>query len=80
MNELRRAFTLPSAATCASVFYCGLGYSELWLDGRKVDDSRVLDPGWTQFYKRALYVSFDLTANLTQGEHVLGIRLGDGQH
>ena len=79
MNQMRRQFTLPAAAQRATVFYCGLGYSELYLDGNKVDPSRVLDPGWTQYYKRSLYVSFDLTQQLGQGDHVIGIRLGDGQ-
>jgi len=44
MNQLSRTFTLPSEATRATVFYSGVGYSELWLDGAKVDPSRVLDP------------------------------------
>ena len=78
MNQLRRAFTLPSDAVRATVFYSGVGYSELWLDGAKVDPSRVLDPGWTQYYRRCLYASFDLTPRLTAGEHALGVVLGDG--
>ena len=78
MNQLRRAFTLPADATRATVFYSGVGYSELWLDGAKVDPSRVLDPGWTNYYKRCLYVSFDLTAQLRKGDHAIGILLGDG--
>ena len=78
MNQLRRTFTLPSDAARATVFYSGVGYSELWLDGAKVDPSRVLDPGWTNYYKRCLYVSFDLTARLQKGDHAIGILLGDG--
>lgn len=78
MNALRRVFTLPSDARRATLFYCGLGYSELWLDGLKVDPSRVLDPGWTNYHKRSLYVSLDLTAQLTAGDHALGVLLGDG--
>ena len=78
MNQLRRNFSLPAGATRATIFYSGVGYSELWLDGAKVDPSRVLDPGWTQYYRRCLYVSFDLTAQLTAGPHALGLVLGDG--
>ena len=78
MNQLRRTFTLPSDAVRATVFYSGVGYSELWLDGAKVDPSRVLDPGWTNYYKRCLYVSFDLTQQLRKGDHAIGILLGDG--
>ena len=78
MSQLRRTFRLPSSAVRATIFYSGLGYSELWLDGKKVDPSRVLDPGWTQYYRRSLYVSFDLTTALTEGTHCLGVVLGDG--
>lgn len=78
MNQLRRTFTLPSEAARATVFYSGVGYSELWMDGEKVDPSRVLDPGWTQYYRRCLYVSFGLTQRLTAGPHAVGVVLGDG--
>ena len=78
MNQLRRTFTLPTDAARATIFYSGVGYSELWLDGEKVDPSRVLDPGWTQYYRRCLYVSFELTHRLTAGSHALGVVLGDG--
>ena len=78
MNMLRRVFTLPADVAVAHVFYSGLGYSELWMDGEKVDPSRVLDPGWTTYHKRALYVSFDLTSRMTKGDHAIGVLLGDG--
>ena len=78
MNQMRRTFNLPLDAARATIFYSGVGYSELWLDGEKVDPSRVLDPGWTQYYRRCLYVSFDLTQRLTAGAHALGVVLGDG--
>ena len=47
-------------ATC---LISGLGYYELYLNGDKIDPSRKLDPGWTTYEKRTLFVSFDLTSN-----------------
>jgi alpha-L-rhamnosidase len=66
MNELRKEFNVPNTSPIrtATVFICGLGYYELYLNGQSVDDSRKLDPGWTTYEKRTLFVSYDLTKTL----------------
>ena len=45
-----------------------------------MDATRRLDPGWTEWEKDVLYVSYDLTALLSAagGPAALGVRLGDG--
>jgi hypothetical protein len=67
MNELRKEFTVPNASPIKSaiVYISGIGYYELYLNGNKVDPSRKLDPGWTTYKFRTLFVSFDVTANIT---------------
>ena len=67
MNELRKEFTIPntSPVRAAIVYICGIGYYELYLNGKKVDPSRKLDPGWTSYEVRTLVASFDLTSNIT---------------
>lgn len=67
MNELRKEFNIPntSPVKSANVIICGLGYYELYLNGKNVDPSRKLDPGWTTYEKRSLLVSFDVTQNIT---------------
>jgi hypothetical protein len=35
------------------------------LNGKNVDPSRKLDPGWTTYEKRTLLASYDVTANIT---------------
>lgn len=67
MNELRKEFTIPntSPVKAAIVYICGIGYYELYLNGKKVDPSRKLDPGWTSYEVRTLVASFDLTSNIT---------------
>jgi len=67
MNELRKEFMVPniSPVKSAIVYISGIGYYELYLNGNKVDISRKLDPGGTTYEKRTLFVSFDLTPNIT---------------
>jgi alpha-L-rhamnosidase len=66
MNELRKEFNIinESPIRAATCLISGLGYYELYLNGEKIDSSRKLDPGWTTYEKRTLFVSFDLTSNI----------------
>lgn len=61
----------------ASATICGLGYHELSLNGRKVGDHE-LDPTYTDTDFRTLYVTHEVTDQLTSGNNVLGIQLGNG--
>ena len=67
MNELRKEFTVPSTSPVksATVYICGIGYYEFYLNGKNVDPSRKLDPGWTTYEKRTLLASYDVTPNIT---------------
>jgi hypothetical protein len=67
MNELRKEFIVPNTSPIKSsiVYISGIGYYELYLNGNNVDSSRKLDPGWTSYEKRTLFVSYDLTSNIT---------------
>jgi alpha-L-rhamnosidase len=67
MNELRKEFTVPNTSPIVSaiVYITGIGYYELYVNGERVDPSRKLDPGWTDYKIRTLMVSFDLTTNIT---------------
>jgi alpha-L-rhamnosidase len=50
---------------------------ELYINGEKIWYHR-LDPVITRFDKRSLYVSFDVTKDLQEGENVIGVLLGNG--
>ena len=63
----------------AVVHLCGLGHFELNLNGEKIGD-HFIDPGWTNYRKTCLYVSFDLTDSLKSGENVFGVLLGNGMY
>jgi alpha-L-rhamnosidase len=49
----------------------------LELNGRKVGDD-VLDPGFTDFNRRVLYRTYDVTGALRRGPNVVGAVLGGG--
>ena len=38
----------------------------------------LLDPGYTDFSKRVLYVTYDITAQLGEGKNCIGVVLGNG--
>lgn len=73
----RRVFELKEKPCRATAYVCGLGYFELSLNGAKVGD-HLLDPGYTRFDKRALYVTQDVTDQLQAGKNALGVVLGTG--
>src|ERR1039458_2478517 len=73
----RCAFTLDGKIKQARAYVCGLGYYELHLNGKKVGD-HLLDPGYTRYDKRALYVTYDVTDALRRGKNAVGVILGNG--
>ncbi|KAB2822919.1 MAG: hypothetical protein F9K10_03260, partial [Paludibacter sp.] len=62
----------------ATVYFCGLGAGELYLNGQKVDSTRFLDPAQTNYEQYALYSTFDVTDRLKDGDNCLGVMLGNG--
>ncbi len=74
---LRKAFFLRRRPTRATVYICGLGYYELYLNGKRIGD-HVLDPAFTDYDKRVLYVTYDLSGLLHQGANTIGVILGNG--
>ncbi len=74
---LRKEFTVDKNIKRARTYICGLGYYELRINGEKVGD-HMLDPGWTDYDKRALYVTYDITNYLKVGRNAVGVMLGNG--
>jgi alpha-L-rhamnosidase len=74
---LRQEFTLPKAVRRARAFVCGLGLFELRLNGAKVGDDVLATPR-TDFRKRVLYSTYDITSHLKAGVNAVGLMLGNG--
>ena len=74
---LRKSFSIGKKVKRATVYVSGLGYYELSLNGKKVGD-HVLDPKFTRYDKRVLYVTYDITTQLKSGANAIGVMLGNG--
>jgi hypothetical protein len=77
MPLFRRSLTVGKELKSAVAYIAGVGHFDLFLNGNKVGN-HFLDAGWTKYDKQALYVSFDITDKLKQGENALCIMLGNG--
>ena len=74
---LRREMKLSNRLTRATAYISGLGYYELYLNGKRVGD-HVLDPAFTDYDKRVMYVTYDVTGQLLSGANAVGVILGNG--
>lgn len=74
---LRKDFKLKKKLAKATMFISGLGHFEMSLNGKKQGDN-FLDAGWVKYDKEALYVTFDVTNSLKNGDNTIGVMLGNG--
>jgi alpha-L-rhamnosidase len=74
---LRRVADLPRLPSRATAYICGLGYYEFYVNSDRVGD-HVLDPGFTDYNKRVLYVTYDVTRLMRRGKNVVSVILGNG--
>jgi alpha-L-rhamnosidase len=74
---LRRQVTLDKRPTRATAYICGLGYYELYINGRRVGDRR-LDPAFTDYMRRVLYATYDVSDLVKTGDNAVGVMLGNG--
>ncbi len=75
---LRKEFDVKKKISHATVSFCGLGLSELYLNGQKVGNA-VLSPAFAQYDKRQFYVTYEVTENLRRGQNAIGVILGNGR-
>ncbi|HIJ66268.1 MAG TPA: family 78 glycoside hydrolase catalytic domain [Candidatus Hydrogenedentes bacterium] len=73
----RKMFQVSRTPKAAQLHVCGLGWHELWLNGKRVG-SHVLDPAFTRYDKRVLYVTHEVADMLKRGKNALGVMLGNG--
>jgi alpha-L-rhamnosidase len=92
---LRKSFNVEKKVKSAVAFVTGLGYFELYMNGKKVGED-VMVPNITNYGKRPLlgemlinvednfkdykvmYLAYDVTSMLSEGENVVGAILGNG--
>jgi alpha-L-rhamnosidase len=74
---LRRTFALSKKIEGARLYVTALGSYRVFLNGSQVGDD-VLTPEFTDYHKRVLYQTYDVTDRLVNGKNVIGALLGDG--
>ena len=73
----RHAFRVDKKEVSARVYVAAAGLYELSINGRRVGD-HVLDPMYTRFDRRDLYVTYDVTDFVRPGDNAVGVLLGNG--
>ncbi|MDR2038325.1 MAG: glycoside hydrolase family 78 protein [Bacteroidales bacterium] len=73
----RKKFDLNKKVKSARAYIAVGGLYELYINGGKIGNHR-LDPTYTRFDRRTLYVTYDVTRQLQQGENAIGVLLGNG--
>ena len=73
----RTTFRIAKQIRSARAYIAAAGLYELSVNGSKTGDHR-LDPMYTRFDRRTLYVTYDVTSQLQQGNNAIGVILGNG--
>lgn len=73
----RKEFKCTKNIQSATVFICGLGYYQLYLNGRRIGH-QVLTPSPTDYTKSVLYNTYDVTDDVKTGKNAIGTILGNG--
>lgn len=73
----RKKFAAGKTIKSARAYIAAAGLYELYINGEKIGDHR-LDPLYTRFDRRNLYVTYDVTGQLWNGDNAIGVLLGNG--
>lgn len=71
----RKTFDLQEKPSKATLFVASVGYHEVHVNGKKIDD-HMLAPAATDHTKRARYIAYDIAPALTSGKNVIVLWLG----
>lgn len=77
--HLRCSFAINKEIERARLYVTALGAYEARINGQRVGDA-LLTPEPTDFAKRVLYRTYDVTSMLGAGDNVLGMTVGDGRY
>ncbi len=77
MPLFAKQFTLSKAVSKANLYMTGLGVYNATVNGQAVSKG-VLQPPETNYLKRVIYTTYDVTSLLQQGANSIGVELGNG--
>ena len=73
----RQTFEVSKKIKSARAYIAVAGLYELYINGEKIGNHRM-DPMYTRFDRRTLYVTYDVTAQAQSGKNAVGVLLGNG--
>ena len=73
----RKKFAAGKTIKSARAYIAAAGLYELYINGEKIGNHR-LDPLYTRFDRRNLYITYDVTGQLRNGDNAIGVLLGNG--
>ena len=76
---LRKEFKVTKAVRCATLYICGLGMYEAYMNGHRIGE-QVLTPAPTDYRRTVLYDAYDVTDIIADGDCCLGVVLGNGRY
>ena len=74
---LRKKFTVKPNLTKARIYQSAHGLYEFWMNG-ELGTADKFKPGFTSYYSRIQYQTYDITDLLPEGDNVWAIKLADG--
>lgn len=74
---VRKQFGVSRTVARARLHATAAGIYEIRLNGRKVGDE-LLAPGWTDYSRRIVYQTYDVTSLMRAGDNVLAATVADG--
>lgn len=77
VTYLRKAFSLPKGIAKARLYASAFGVYRMSINGRAVSED-VLAPGFTDFHKRVLFQTYDVTGLLRKGDNVIAAVVAGG--
>lgn len=76
-SYFRKRFSVKKTIKYARAYIAVAGLYELYINGEKVGN-HCLDPMYTRFDRRNLYVTYDVTNRLQEKDNAIGVLLGNG--
>ena len=73
----RNTFNTSKKVKSARAYIAAAGLYELSINGKRTGNHRM-DPMYTRFDRRTLYVTYDVTNEINQGKNAIGVLLGNG--
>jgi alpha-L-rhamnosidase len=74
---LRKDIQINKPLRRATIYASAMGLYQLYINGGAVGQD-YFTPGWTDYYKRVYYNTYDVTRMLHQGQNAIGAILADG--